>query len=118
MKPLIAATAPPFRSRVGRTIEQSGRFLCRNSAGSGRIRLVWLSSPPLAFRSGKVTPVLGSLTPASGCATALPALSCQSEKWLVSTPPIETMIRSTSRLLAFSAMTLYRLEPPCSMNAK
>ena len=70
------------------------------SHGSGMIRLVWKSSPPKGgeLRSGNVTPVSGSVTPASGWATAFPALSCQTAKWFTSTPPIETTIRSTSRL--------------------
>src|SRR5579884_3684520 len=52
VRPLIAAIAPAFLSSVGRTIETSGSP-GMNFAGSGRIRLVWVASPPDAFRSGK-----------------------------------------------------------------
>ncbi len=83
--------------------EHFGRLLRMKSVGSGMIRLVWKSSPPKggAFRSGNVTPVSGSFTPARGWATALPALSCQTAKWFTSVPPMLTTIRSTSRLVTF-----------------
>ena len=96
-----AATAPEFCVVEGRITEQAGSPLSRKSQGSGKIRLVWNSSLSRAFRSGKWVPVSGSVTPASGCATAFPALSCQTAKWSTSTPPIETMIRSTSSDEAF-----------------
>jgi len=49
---------------------------------------------------------------------ALPALSCQVWKCMISDPPILSSIRRTSRLLALCANAGYRLLPPCSMNAK
>src|SRR3954454_19058225 len=51
VRALTAATAPAFRSRVGRTTDTSGRPR-RNWAGSGRIRLVWVASPPPAVGGG------------------------------------------------------------------
>jgi len=59
-----------------------------------------------------------ALTPASGWATAFPALSCQTAKWFTSTPPMLTTIRSTSRLVTLRLSVVYRLEPPCSIIAK
>ena len=56
---------------VGRMIETIGNLRSRKIVGSGMIRLVWVSSPS-AFRSGKVSPVVGSVS-----GRALPALSCQ-----------------------------------------
>src|SRR5882724_3414395 len=99
MNDAIVATAPAFCVKDGRITEQGGRSLLMNAHGSGNIRLVWkisaLKVGPL--RSGNVTFVSGSVTPASGMATALPALSCQSEKWSTSTPPMLTTILKTSR---------------------
>src|SRR5258708_20826353 len=111
---LAVATAPPNWLEVGRITEQGGRAsLKRKSHGSGRVLLVWVSSSCRlrggrvagSFRSGNVAPLgfFGSITPAKGWAIALPALSCQSEKWSISTPPMLSKILRTSSLVALSA---------------
>jgi len=63
-------------------------------------------------------PGLGGGDTGQGPRHGVTRLVVHSEKWLVSTPPIATTIRRTSKLDAFSAIVLYRLEPPCSMYAK
>src|SRR5215469_13429431 len=62
VKNLTTPIAAPFVS-VGRTIEQGGNFLSRNTVGSGMIRLVENSSPPNGdeFRSGNTNPFVGSV---------------------------------------------------------
>jgi len=79
VKPFTVATAPPSCVEVGRITEHRGRLLLMKLHGSGRILLVWVSSVAGLLRSGKVSPVTGSTTPAKGWATALPPLSCHSE---------------------------------------
>src|SRR5438034_11029188 len=74
------ATAPPFCVEVGRITEHRGRLLLTKLHGSGRILLVWVSSVAGLFRSGKVSPVTGSTTPAKGWATALAPLSRSEER--------------------------------------
>src|SRR5215467_12207179 len=74
------ATAPPRSVSVGRITEQRGRLLLMKLHGSGRILLVCVSSVAGLFRSGKLWPVMGSTTPANGCDTAFPPLSCQRPK--------------------------------------
>src|SRR5205807_297048 len=90
---------------VGRMIETTGSFRLRNGHGSGMIRLVRKSSPPNGgeFRSGKVTdtPVTGSTAVKGG---ALPALSDQVWKCIVSVGPMLIKIRRTSTLVALCAM--------------
>src|SRR5262249_56459312 len=85
---------------TGRMIEHTGRLGSRNGHGSGMIRLVWKSSPPNGglLRSGKVSPVLGSVR-----GGALPALSCHVSKCMGSLAPILSRIRKTSRLETFRA---------------
>src|SRR6266487_2629925 len=101
---------------VGRMIEHTGRLRLMNGHGSGMIRLVWKSSPPNGgeFRSGNVadTPVTGSTAVNGG---ALPALSDQVWKCMVSVGPMLIRIRSTSTLVALCAIEGYRLLPPCSI---
>ena len=101
------ATAPPCCVEVGRMIETGPSFASRNTVGSGMIRLVWNSSATF----GPVAPVLGStallrfgnVRAPSVILGALPALSCQVWKCVISDPPILSKTRRTSRLLAFSA---------------
>src|ERR1700730_10878571 len=112
----MVATAPALCVDVGRITEQAGRFGLRNSHGSGRILLGW--RPSLCGKTGNVTPVSGSVKGAKGLDTAFAALSCHSEKWSTSTPPMLTTIRRTSRSLTLRHIVEYRLDPPCSMNAK
>src|ERR1700757_193020 len=104
---------------VGRMIETIGRLLSRNGHGSGMIRFVWNSSPPNGgeFRSGNVTdtPVTGSTAVKGG---ALPALSDQVWKCIVSVGPMLIRIRKTSTLVALCAIAGYKLFPPCSMVGK
>src|SRR5262250_1163693 len=104
---------------VGRMIETIGRLVSRNGHGSGMIRFVWKSSPPNGgeFRSGNVTetPVTGSTAVRGG---ALPALSDQVWKCIVSVGPMLIRIRSTSTLVALCAIDGYRLFPPCSIVGK
>src|SRR5881394_3485845 len=94
-----AAAAAP-RVSVGRMIEHRGSLRLRNGHGSGRIRLVVKSSPPNGgeFRSGKVSPLVGSVNGASGDDTAAPALSDQVWKCIVSVGPMLIRMRSTSTL--------------------
>src|ERR1700722_13218115 len=107
------------RVSVGRMMEHGGSLRLRNGHGSGMMRLVWKSSPPKGeeFKSGKVTdtPVTGSLAVKGG---ALPALSDQVWKCMVSVGPMLIKMRSTSTLLARCAIDGYRLLPPCSMVGK
>src|SRR5438445_8462129 len=104
VKNLTTPMAIPFVS-VGRMIEHTGSAGLRNGHGSGMIRLVWKSSPPNGgeFRSGKVTdtPVTGSTAVNGG---ALPALSDQVWKCIVSVGPMLIKIRRTSTLVALCAM--------------
>src|SRR5207302_2260641 len=90
---------------VGRIIEQRGSLRLRNGQGSGMMRFVWNVSPPKGaeFRSGKVTdtPVTGSTAVSGG---ALPALSAQVWKCIVSVGPMLIKIRRTSTLVALCAM--------------
>jgi len=96
--------AIPFVS-VGRMIEHGGSFRLRNGHGSGMIRLVENSWPPNGgeFRSGNVTdtPVTGSTAVKGG---ALPALSDQVWKCIVSVGPMLIRIRNTSTLVALCAI--------------
>src|SRR3982074_1346273 len=103
VKAFTVATAPPFCVEVGRITEHRGRLLLIKLHGSGRILLVWVSSVAGLLRFGKVSLVSGSVTPANGAFTALPALSCQSPKWSISTPPILTRIRRTVGSVALKA---------------
>src|SRR6266576_3540625 len=106
---------------VGRMTEQGGRLGSRNGQGSGMIRLFLNSSVTgvvSPVKSGKVTLtfVTGSITgPKAG---ALPALSCQVWKCIVSVGPMLIRIRSTSVLFALKAIAGYRLVPPCSIVGK
>src|SRR3954470_6387226 len=104
---------------VGRITEHLGSLRLMNGHGSGMIKLVGNSSPPNGgeFRSGNVTdtPVTGSTAVKGG---ALPALSAQVWKCIVSVGPILINILSTSTLLALCAIAGYRLLPPCSMVGK
>src|SRR6266849_5628468 len=104
VKNLSAPLAAPFVS-VGRMIEHTGSLRLRNGHGSGMIRLVLKSSPPKGgeFRSGNVTdtPVIGSTAVKGG---ALPALSCQVWKCMVSVGPMLIRIRKTSTLVARCAI--------------
>src|SRR5438105_9240535 len=118
LKKFTTFIAIPFVS-VGRITEHTGSFRLRNGQGSGMIRLVWKSSPPKGgeFRSGKVTDtaVIGSIAVKGG---ALPALSDQVWKCIVSVGPMLIRIRKTSTLVALCAIEGYRLLPPCSMVGK
>ena len=75
---------------VGRMTEHLGNFRSRKLVGSGMIRFGW-NTAPLAFRSGNVSPVLGSVS-----GGALPALSCHVWKCIVSVGPMLSKMRSTS----------------------
>src|ERR1039458_5607313 len=76
-----------------------------NGQGSGMIRLVWKFEPPKGaeFRSGNVTdtPVIGSVAVRGG---ALPALSAQVWKCIVSVGPMLIRILNTSTLVALCAI--------------
>src|SRR5256885_6293333 len=111
VKALSAAIAAP-RVSVGRMIEQIGNRRRRKIVGSGMIRLVWVSSPS-ALRSGKTKPFVGSVR-----GGALPALSCQVWKCIISVPPMLSRIRNTSLSVTRWASDAYRLVPPCSIHAK
>src|SRR5437660_1642592 len=111
VKALSAAIAAP-RVSVGRMIEQIGNRRRRKIVGSGMIRLVWVSSPS-ALRSGKTKPFVGSVR-----GGALPALSCQVWKCIISVPPMLSRIRNTSLSVTRWASDAYRLVPPCSRQAK
>src|SRR3954447_26066607 len=78
---------------LGRMIEQIGNFLSRNFVGSGMMRLGLYSALP-PFRSGYVSPVVGSVR-----GGALPALSCQVWKCIVSVGPLLSRMRRTSGLV-------------------
>jgi len=86
---------------VGRMIETIGRLRSKNGHGSGMIKLFWKSSPP-PERSGNVTdtPVTGSTAVNAG---ALPALSDQVWKCIVSVGPILSRILRASSWFALSA---------------
>src|ERR1700736_3710141 len=88
---LAAPIAAPF-IEVGRMIEHTGNFRLRNGHGSGMIRFVWKSSlfGLGALRSGNVSPLVGSVR-----GGALPALSCQVWKCIVSVGPMLSRIRKT-----------------------
>ncbi len=77
----------------------SWKLAAQKWAGSGMIRFVWKFSPPNGgeFRSGKVTetPVTGSTAVQEA---ALPALSAQVWKCMVSVGPMLMRIRKTSTL--------------------
>src|SRR6266403_6249883 len=104
VKNLTAPLATPL-VLVGRITEHTGSLRLRNGHGSGMTKLVWKSSPPKGgeLRSGNVTPtpVTGSTAVRGG---ALPALSCQIWKCIVSVGPMLIKIRKTSTLVALSAM--------------
>src|SRR5437868_15112222 len=89
VKNLTTAMAIPFVS-VGRIMEHMGRSLLRKGHGSGIIKLVWKVSPPngAELRSGNVSPLVGSVKGARGWETALPALSDQVGKCIVSVGPM------------------------------
>src|SRR6516165_6948051 len=97
--------ATPFVS-LGRMIEHTGRLRLRKGHGSGMIRFVWKVSLPKGaeLRSGNGKPFVGSVSGASGVETALPALSDQVSKFMVSVGPILRSIRRTSALLALCAI--------------
>src|SRR3954463_13102423 len=106
VKNLTTPVATPSVA-VGRMIEQTGRVGLMNGQGSGMIRLFLNSSVTgvvSPVKSGKVTLtfVTGSTTgPKAG---ALPALSCQVWKCIVSVGPILIRIRRTSVLFALNAI--------------
>ena len=89
MKTFSVPIAAPFVS-VGRIDRNQRELPTRKTVGSGMIRLVWNSSPT-AFRSGNTSPVVGSVS-----AGALPALSCQVWKCIISLRPMLSRTRSTS----------------------
>jgi hypothetical protein len=78
LRPVIAATAPKIAGEVetGRMIEHTGNFRLRNGHGSGMIRLVWKSSllGRGALRSGKTSPLVGSVRGGALPALVLPGL--------------------------------------------
>src|SRR6267154_6553889 len=86
---------------VGRMIETMGRLRLRNGHGSGMIKF-FLKSSLVTSRSGNVTdtPVTGSTAVKGG---ALPTLSDQVWKCMVSVGPMLIRIRSTSTLVALCA---------------
>src|ERR1700722_9476930 len=96
-------------------IEHTGNLLVRNVVGWGMIRLVWNSGPPNGglLRSGKTRPLVGSVR-----GGALPALSLQVWKCIVSVGPILSTTCRTSGSLTRWASDGYRLVPPCSIVAK
>src|SRR6516162_10054794 len=104
VKKFTTPMAMPFVS-VGRIMEQGGSLRLINGHGSGMIRLVENPSPPKGseFRSGNSTetPVTGSTAVKGG---ALPALSDQVWKCIVSVGPMLIRIRSTSTLVALCAI--------------
>ena len=102
VKNFTTPIATPFVS-VGRMIEQTGRLRLRKGQGSGMMRFVWKVSPP-KLRSGNVKLFVGSVSGASGAETALPALSDQVWKCIVSVGPMLRSIRRTSALLALCAI--------------
>lgn len=65
------------RVSVGRMIEHFGSLRLMKGQGSGMIKLVVKVSPPNLpeLRSGKVNPLVGSVSGAIGAETAAPALS-------------------------------------------
>src|SRR6516162_1499513 len=105
VKNFTTPMATPFVS-VGRMIEHTGRLRLRKGQGSGMMRFVWKVSPPKGeeLRSGNVKPFVGSVSGASGVETALPALSDQVWKCMVSVGPMLRSIRRTSVLLARCAI--------------
>src|ERR1700722_6319660 len=115
VRKLTTPIAIPFVS-VGRITEHFGSLRLMKGQGSGMIRFVWKFSPPNGgeFRSGKVTetPVIGSTAGRGG---AVPPLSAQVWKCMVSVGPMLMRILNTSTLLALCAIDGYRLLPPCSM---
>src|SRR6185312_2085583 len=115
VRKLTTLMAAPLVS-VGRMTEHGGSLRLMNGQGSGMMRVVWKVSPPKGaeFRSGNVTdtPVTGSFAVRGG---ALPALSDQVWKCMVSVGPMLMRMRRTSTLVARCAMAGYRLLPPCSM---
>src|SRR5438874_13199787 len=86
---------------VGRMIEQRGSVGLRNGHGSGMIRL-FVNNSLATSKWGNVTetPVTGSTAVKGG---ALPALSCQVWKCIVSVGPMLIRMRNTSTLLALCA---------------
>src|SRR5579862_2020652 len=116
VRKLSAPIAAPFVS-VGRITDTIGRLRLRNGHGSGIIRLVLNCSPPSggAFRFGKNNPLVGSVNGAMGSEEALPAMSDQVWKCMVSVGPMLIRIRKTSTSLALCASEGYKLLPPCSM---
>src|SRR3954470_15210125 len=92
VRAFAALTAAPS-VWVGRMIEQTGDFLSRKFVGAGMIRLGLYSSLP-GLRSGNVSPVVGSVR-----GGALPALSCQVWKCIVSVGPMLSKMRRTSGLV-------------------
>lgn len=58
IKPWIAATAPANLSDKGRIAEQRGRSGLMNSAGTGKMRLGWMSGLSGENRFGNVRPSL------------------------------------------------------------
>src|ERR1019366_2011827 len=105
VKNLSVPMATPVVS-VGRMTEQAGRLRLRKGHGSGMIRLVVKISLSFggAFRFGKNSPFVGSVNGARGVLSALPALSDQVWKCIVSVGPMLIRIRSTSTLLALCAI--------------
>src|SRR5205814_4469445 len=97
---LSAPMATPW-VLVGRVIEQRGRLRLRNGHGSGMIRL-FVNSSLATSKWGNVTetPVTGSTAVKGG---ALPGLSCQVWKCVVSGGPMLIRMRNTSTLLALCA---------------
>jgi len=100
VKNLTAPIATPLVS-VGRIIEQGGRLRLKNGQGSGMIKLVWKASPPKGgeLRSGNISPFVESVS-----GGALPALSDQVWKCIVSVGPMLISIRKTSTSSALCAI--------------
>jgi hypothetical protein len=53
----MVALAPPNLSVSGRMAAHRGSLGLMNSAGTGKMRLVWKSGSPFALKSGKVSPL-------------------------------------------------------------
>src|SRR5438874_13706459 len=100
MKLLIAPLASNCPGPVGRMIAQAGRLGLMNSHGSGIIRLACSVSGWPVVRSAEVTVelLIGSK---SVNGVALPALSCQVWKCMISDPLMLRRILGTSRLVTF-----------------
>src|SRR5580658_4114380 len=124
MNALTSPMASICPAEVGRITAHGGRLELMNSHGTGKIKFVCKrgeTDPGIvddASKFGNSGSPFAAANGARGGCTEFPEKSTHSKKWHISSPPILSVILRTSALETFWLNVAYKLEPPCSINAK